>query len=44
MLKLTLVTCLDMGRVSLDFFDFEQAQQNYSKALKLAVYTGDKYR
>lgn len=35
---------MDMGRVSLDFFDFEKAQENYSKAVKLSVYIGDKYR
>lgn len=44
MLSLALVTCMDMGKVSLDFFDFEKAQECYSKAVKLSVKLGDKYR
>ena len=44
MLTLTLITCIDMGRVSLDFFDMENAQENYSKAVRLSVFVGDKYR
>jgi hypothetical protein len=44
MLTLTLVTCMDMGKACLDFFDFEKAQENYSKAVKLSVFVGDKYR
>ena len=33
-----------MGKVCLHFFDFEKAQENYSKAVKLSVKLGDKYR
>ena len=44
MLSLTLVTCIDMGKISLDFFDFQKAQEHYSKAVKLSVKLGDKYR
>ena len=44
MLSLALATCIDMGKVSLHFFDFEKAQDNYSKAVKLSVKLGDKYR
>ena len=33
-----------MGRVSLDFFDFEKSQENYSKAVKMSIFIGDKYR
>ena len=41
---MTLVTCIDMGKISLDFFDFQKAQEHYSKAVKLSVKLGDKYR
>jgi hypothetical protein len=44
MLSLTLLTCMDMGRACLDFFDLPNAQHHYTKALKLAVFLGDKYR
>ena len=34
---------MNLGRVCLDFFDFEKAQEQYGKAVKLAVFLGDKY-
>lgn len=34
---------MDMGRLSCEYFDLEQAVSEYSKAVKLAVFVGDKY-
>lgn len=43
MLTLTILCCLDLGKIYCEHFDFEKASEEYSKAIKLAVYTGDKY-
>jgi hypothetical protein len=34
---------MDMGRLCCSFFDMERAAVEYSKAVKLAVFIGDKY-
>lgn len=44
MLTLTLATCLDMGRIFLDYFDYYKAEEEFTKSVKLAVFIGDKYR
>ena len=43
MLNLTISCCMDMGKINCDYFEFSKAYIQYNKALKLAVYLGDKY-
>lgn len=43
LLNLAILSCMDLGRVCCEYCEMERAAEEYSKAVKLAVFLGDKY-